>query len=87
MKYVIFCEFKEPVEENQKKDKEIEKKRIEKGEALDIQDYYLLSEPKWFMIVDTDETSIAKWIKAYGSILKYKISPIMTGKEWEKATQ
>jgi hypothetical protein len=92
MKYLIFYEFKEPVEDNIKKDLEIEKARIEKGEALwhsgsFYAGYYLLSEPKAFMIVDTDATSIAKWIAAYGSIMNYKISPIMTREEWEKATQ
>jgi hypothetical protein len=80
------------VDENIKKDREIEKERIEKGEALwdsgaFYADYYLLSEPKAFMIVDTDATSIAKWIAAYSPILKYKISPIMTREEYEKATK
>jgi len=92
MKYVIFWKLKEPVEENLKKIDEIEKARIERGEALSqkgesLAEYYLLSEHKAFIIVDTDETSIAKWIASYGPVLKYKISPIMTREEWEKATQ
>ena len=93
MKYAIFSEWKEPIEENLKKMYEIEKGRTERGENFSAQGesvvmYTLLSEPKGIMIVDTDDPAkIAKWCLAYGPILKYKISPIMTREEWEKATQ
>ena len=93
MKYVIFMEPKEPYEENMKKWLEIEKKRQEKGETWSAQkeslaQYYLLSEQKGFMIVDTDDVSkVWKWAAAYGPVMKYKISPIVTREEYEKATQ
>ena len=93
MKYALFYEFKEPVEENKKRDKEIEKGREERGETFTtrgelVAAYWLLSEDKGLMIVDTDDpTQIAKWGAAYGPILKYKISPIMTQEEYEKVTQ
>ena len=93
MKYMIFTEFKEPLEESMKKMVEIEKGRRERGEIFSAQgeslaQYWLLSEPKGVMIVDTDDPSkIAKWCAAYGPILKYKISPTLTREEWEKATQ
>ena len=93
MKYVIFMEYREPVEENMKKLVEIEKGRIERGEAWSQQkeslaQYWLLSEPKGFQIIDTDDPSkIAKWCAAYGPVVKYKISPILTRDEYQKATQ
>jgi len=93
MKYVFFIEFKEPVDENMKKANEIEKERMDKGEAWSQQSeslaqYRMLSSPKGFMIVDTDDPSkIAKWITSYAPVIKFKISPIMTEEEWEKATQ
>ena len=92
MKYVIFMEPKEPYEENMKKWIEIEKKRQEKGETFSQQEeslaqYRLLSEPKGFMIVDTDDVSkVWKWAAAYGPVVKYKISPIVTRAEYEQLT-
>ena len=93
MKYVIFMEPKEPYEESMKKTVEIEKKRIEKGDTFSAQgesiaQYRLLSEPKGFSIVETDDVSkVYKWAAAYGSVIKFKISPILTREEYEKATQ
>jgi len=93
MKYVIFMEPKEPREENMKKLLEIEKKRQEKGETWSQQkeslvQYQLLSEPKGFMIVETDdESKVWKWAAAYAPVLKYKISPIATRAEYEQMTQ
>jgi len=85
-------EPKEPYEENMKKWIEIEKKRQEKGETFSQQEeslvqYRLLSEPKGFMIVDTDDVSkVWKWAAAYGPVVKYKISPIVTRAEYEQLT-
>jgi len=92
MKYVIFFESREPVEENRKKIAEIEKGRMERGETLSQQGesfitYILLSERKAFHIVDTDVSKIVKWAEAYSNVFKYKIYPIMTREEWEKVAQ
>lgn len=93
MKYVIFMEPKEPYEENMKKVLEIEKKRQEKGETWSQQkeslvEYRLLSEPKGFTIVDTNDVSkVWKWAAAYAPFIKYKISPIVTRVEYQQMTQ
>ena len=93
MKYVIFMEIKEPVEENLKRMFEIEGEREKKGETFGAQkeliaNYYLLSEYKAFMIVDVEDVSrIAKWVAAYSPVMQYKISPIMTREEYEEATK
>jgi hypothetical protein len=92
MKYVIFFEPKEPAEEYAKKMAEIEKGRIERGETLSQQGepsttYFMLSERKGFHIVDTDVSKIVKWVESYSNVFEYKIYPIMTREEWEKAAQ
>ena len=91
MKYVIFMEYKEPIEKNIQKVIEIEKGRIDRGEAWiqgteNLAHYMMIGEHKSFMIVETDDPSkLAKWATTYYPYLKYKISPVMTRKEYEKA--
>ena len=91
MKYVIFMEYREPIEENIKKVIDVEKGRMDRGEAWsqgkeNLAHYMMIGEHKSFMIVETDDPSkLAKWATTYYPYLKYKISPVMTRKEYEKA--
>lgn len=89
MKYMILGELKEPVEENWNKVLEIEKERGKRKKKWDsIGLYYLLSEPKMLILVETDDESlIAKYINDYQSVAKMKISPIMDRKEYEEAVK
>ena len=47
----------------------------------------MLSKRKGFHIVDADVSRIVKWVESYSNVFEYKISPIMTREEWEKAAQ
>jgi hypothetical protein len=87
MKYLIFVEPKEPREENMEKALKIQEERGKRKKKWDTTGmYHLLSEPKGFMIVETeDESLIAKYIDDYSSVLKMKISPIMERDEWREA--
>jgi hypothetical protein len=89
MKYVLFWEVKEPFEENLKKSLEIMKKRGKRKKKHDtIGMYMLLSEPKGFTLIETDDISvIPKFMDDYNPVLKLKISPIMSFSEWTEATK
>jgi hypothetical protein len=92
MRYMITFEFREPVEENRKKMREIENGRRERGETWTedeqvIPGHVILSKPAGLWIVDTDESKLAKWIAAYASVYKIKIAPIMEGSKWRELTQ
>lgn len=84
---MIFNELKEPFDENWSKILKIEKERGKRKKKWDtVAQYMQLSEPKGFLIVETDDPAlIAKYQMDYGSVLKMKISPIITRSEWEKA--
>ena len=81
-------EYREPVQKNREKVAEIEKKRRKKGDALNASaHYYMVSEPKSFMIVDIDDMAkLAKWADDYFPYMKYKITPILTREEYDKVT-
>ncbi len=89
MKYVIFMEPREPFEENFNKAMEIWKSRTDKGETLADELIFpihaFITEPKTFMIVETDDQSlITKWAAAYAHVYKYKIIPIVEWSEIQK---
>ena len=94
LKYVIWAKYKDPVEESLKKAMEIEKERQKRGESWSqtgemIEQYMFLEGNNGFSIVDTEDvSSIFKWTKAYGTVLKkVKVLPVLTRKEWEEATK
>lgn len=88
MKYMIIHEINEPWEENYAKVLEIEKKRAKKGEGFTgkqmvTQMYISIATPnKTFWVVDCEPEDIIKWSKAYGTVMKSKIIPVMTRAEW-----
>ena len=92
LKYVIWAEYKDPLEESLKKAMEIENQRKIRGESWSqtgemIEQYMFLEGNNGFSIVDTEDvSSIFKWTKAYGTVLKkVKVLPVLTRKEWEEA--
>jgi hypothetical protein len=93
MKYMMSLKPRKPVEENWNRALEINDEREKKGEGFVANNrlvarYVLLSEFKIIQIVDAEDPSIiAKWTEAYRNVLKYKISPIMTIEEYQKAMQ
>jgi hypothetical protein len=88
---MITWKIREPIEENRKKARKISQERIQKGKSWGednlIGTHVILSEGKMLQIVDTTEAKLAKWINAYFPLYEIKISPIMHGDEWRKATQ
>jgi hypothetical protein len=91
MRYLITWKWREPIEENRKKAREISQERIKKGESWEednlIGTHVIMSEGKGLQIVDTTEAKLAKWINAYFNLYHIKISPIMHVDEWRKVTQ
>jgi len=91
LKYVIWAEYKEPVEENRKKAMEIEKERQTRGETwtqTELIDHYIFLEGnKGITIVDTEDISkIVKYSKAYGPVLKnIRVIPVLTRQEMIEA--
>jgi len=91
MKYVIYAEWKGPIDETMKKSTEIENERKIRGETFSqtgelIEQYVFLEGMKGFFLVEIEDlSSIFKWTRAYGDLLKkVKIKPVLTRKEWEE---
>ena len=88
MKYMVFGEYKEPIEDNMKKMYEVEKRRIEKGTAFS--DYVFpmhtcVTQLKSFFVVDVDESEIMRWVSDYGPLVNAEIYPIVERSTWQKA--
>jgi len=84
MKYLLVWHVKDPFKDNLEKTLAIQKKRVDKGEALGetilFPIHSFVTENKACMIVETEDYSkIAKWAAAYSSVFNYKVIPLV---EW-----
>ena len=81
MKYLIYTTLLEPLDENQKRMFQIEKKRVEKGENwgkdMLFPIHNIMTTGTGFMVVETDDTlKLAKYRRDYAGVIDVEIHMI-----------